>query len=147
MAAKFKRTIDASTKTTKQLRSRYEIAHVEHFVKTVESARSGADWETEVARIIAEMQSGDDETRARAVREICPCRMPWQVFNRLRKAAKRLQHDPNPLVAANARHIEVDAERVMAMEGSLERIRERDEGVGDSQARSSLKRRKKLPRQ
>jgi hypothetical protein len=146
LATKFKRTIDASTKTTKQLRSRYEIAHVEHFVQTVERARSGADWETEAARIIAGMQSGDDETRARAVREICPCRMPWQMFNRLRKAAKRLQHDPNPTVAANARHIEVDAKLVMAMEGSLERILERDGSVADEEVRGSLKRRKKLPR-
>ncbi|MFZ0681214.1 hypothetical protein [Candidatus Binatus sp.] len=87
------------------------------------------------------MQSADAEIRARAVREICPCKMPWPVFYQLRKAAKRLQNDPDPKVAKNARHIEVDATQVMAFEGSLERIRERMESVDDEQARRSLRRR------
>lgn|SRR5579862_718875 len=126
----------------KPVRSPDHIAHIEHFVQTVESARSGADWEAEAARIADEMQSVDAEIRARAVREICPCKMPWPVFNRLRKAAKRLQHDPDPKVARNARHIEVDATQVMTMEGSLERIRERMEGLNDDPALSSLKRRR-----
>jgi hypothetical protein len=142
LVIKSDRETDASTKTAKPHRSRREIAHVEHFVQTVEKARVGVDWETEAARIVAEMQSADDETRARAVREICPCAMPWEIFNRLRQAAKRLQHDPNPKVAKNARHIEVDAKLVMAFEGSFERIRERMETVEDEQARSSLKRRR-----
>jgi hypothetical protein len=144
LATKSKRTIDALTRTTKPVRSRGHIAHIEHFVQTVENARSGADWEAEAARIADEMQSADTEIRARAVREICPCKMPWPVFNRLRKAAKRLQHDPDPKVAKNARHIEVDATQVMTMEGSLERIRERMESVDDEQARRSLKRRHEI---
>jgi hypothetical protein len=142
LVTKSDRKTNASTKTAKPHRSRHAIAYVEHFVQTVENARSGVDWETEAARIIAEMQSADDETRARAVREICPCTMPWEVFNRLRTAAKRLQQDANPRVARNARHIEVDAKLVMAFEGSLERIRERMESVEDEEARSSLKRRR-----
>jgi len=141
LVTKSDRKTDASTKAPKPHRSRREIAHVEHFVQTVEKARSGVDWAVEAARIIAEMQSADDETRARAVREICPCTMPWEVFNRLRTAAKRLQHDPNPKVAKNARHIEVDAKLVMAFEGSFERIREQMESVEDEEARGSLKRR------
>lgn len=142
MATKSKGTIDALTKTTKPVRSRDHIAHIEHFVQTVDNARSGADWEIEAARIADEMQSDEAEIRARAVRKICPCKMPWPVFNRLRKAAKRLQHDPDPKVAANARHIEVDATQVMTMEGSLERIRERMEIVDEEVTRSSLKRRR-----
>lgn len=130
----------------KPLRSRHAIAHVEHFVQTVENARAGVDWETEAARIAAEMESADDEVRARALREICPCRMPWPVFNRMRKMAKRLQHDPNPKVAKNALHIEVDATQVMAFEGSFERIRERMETVEEEDSRSSLKRRRQRSR-
>jgi hypothetical protein len=141
LVTQFDPKTDAFRKTAKPHRSRREIAHVEHFVQTVEKSRAGVDWEAEAARIVAEMQSADDETRARAVREICPCAMPWEVFNRLRQAAKRLQHDPNPKVAKNARHIEVDAKLVMAFDGSFERIRERMESVEDEQARSSLKRR------
>jgi hypothetical protein len=139
LVTKSDREIAILGKTAKPHRSRHAIAYVEHFVQTIDKARSGVDWETEAARIIAEMQSADDETRARAVREICPCTMPWKVFNRLRTAAKRLQHDPNPKVAKNARHIEVDAKLVLAFEGSFERIRERMESV--EEARSSHKRR------
>jgi hypothetical protein len=142
LGTKSKRTKDALTSPTRPVRSPGHIAHIEHFVQTVEGARSGADWEVEANRIADEMQSADAEVRARAVREICPCKMPWQVFNRLRKAAKRLQHDSDPKVAKNARHIEVDAKQVMTMEGSLERIRERMESVDDERARSSLKRRR-----
>jgi len=62
--------------------------------------------------------------RARAVRQICPCRMPWSVFHRLRKAAKQLQQDPDPDVRANALHIEEDARMVASMEGEMERLHE-----------------------
>jgi hypothetical protein len=76
---------------------------------------------------LAELESPDERVRARAVRQICPCRMPWPVFYRLRKAAARLKRDPSPLVRANALHIEVDARTVREREAMIERLRERDE--------------------
>lgn len=139
MAGKDRRPKDAMTLSRNALRSRHEIAHVEHFVATVESERSQSDWDGEVERILLEMKSPDDETRARAVREICPCRMPWAAFYRLRKAAKRLQHDPNPKVAANALHIEVDARQVAMSEGRLELMREHQETAHEESARAGSK--------
>src|SRR5262249_46440447 len=93
-----------------------QIEHMEQLVAEVERRRSGYA-EADVERLLAEMQSPDEEARARAVREICPCRMPWEVFDRLRRAAKRLQKDPSPLVRANALHIEQDAREVASTEG------------------------------
>ncbi|HLK55185.1 MAG TPA: hypothetical protein VKU00_01390 [Chthonomonadaceae bacterium] len=85
------------------------------------------------------MQSEDEVTRANAVRQICSCRMPWDVFFRLRKAAKRLQHDPSPLVRANALHVEEDARMVAGFEAQMERIQEYEEEA----ASPSYKRQKK----
>lgn len=70
------------------------------------------------------MGSEDGATRAAAVRRICPCRMPREVFDRLRRDAKRLQKDPSPLVRANARHVEQDAREVASTEGQYERWQE-----------------------
>lgn len=141
MAGKSRRQKDAIALTRNPLRSRYEIAHLQHFVATVESERSRSDWDGEVERILLEMKSSDDETRARAVREICPCRMPWEAFYRLRKAAKRLQHDPNSKVAAAALHVEVDARQVAMSEGRIELMREHQEAAHEkSKERRSARR-------
>ena len=83
--------------------------------------------EADVARILSGMQSADETTRANAVREICPCRMPWEVFNRLRKAARPLRQDPSPLVRANALHVEEDAGEIASLESLAERLQEWEE--------------------
>ena len=54
--------------------------------------------------------------------------MPWEVFDRLRKAAKPLQKDPSPLVRADALHIEEDAREVASLESLSERLQEWEEG-------------------
>jgi hypothetical protein len=109
---------------TKQRLSPSNRTYIEEFLKKVEEARTRPFPEEAIERLLAEMQSEDPITRANAVREICPCRMPWEVFNRLRKAAKRLQKDPDPTVRANALHVEEDARMVASMEGEIERKRE-----------------------
>lgn len=99
--------------------------YVEQFLGKVEAERAQAtEEEWDVERLLADMQSPDPVVRVKAVRQICPCRMPWGVFHRLRKAAKRLQHDPDPDVRANALHIEEDARKVASMEGEMEWLHE-----------------------
>jgi hypothetical protein len=78
------------------------------------------------------MDSADEQTRARAVRRICPCRISWEAFSRLRHEAKRLQNDASPLVRANALHIEKDFDRVLYYEARSEEIEEQE---GESQSR------------
>src|SRR5262245_19041655 len=112
--------------TDKVFTSRHERAHVEFFVRTVEEQRSEKSASGEVERILAELRSTDENIRARAVREICPCRMPMDVFFQLRKAAKQLQKDPSPLVGANAFHIEKDFDCVTRYEAQYDALQERD---------------------
>jgi hypothetical protein len=112
----------------KQLVSPSQMEYMERHLAEVERRRSQPIGEGDIERILAGMQSQDEVTRAHAVRQICPCRMPWEVFDRLRKAAKPLQKDPSPLVRANALHIEEDAREVASLEALSERLQEREEG-------------------
>jgi hypothetical protein len=112
----------------KPLVSPSQKEYMERHLAEVERRRSQAIGEADIERILADIQSADEVTRANAVRQICPCRMPWEVFDRLRKAAKPLQKDPSPLVRANALHIEEDAREVASLEALSERLQEREEG-------------------
>jgi hypothetical protein len=95
------------------------------------SQRAGA---ADVAHLLSALQSPDEDTRAQAVRQVCPCRRPWANFDRLRKAAQRLQHDPSPLVRAKALHVAEDAREIAALEALQARLAERDEGRDDAAA-------------
>jgi len=101
-------------------------AHLEHFVATVALQRAQPVAEAEVERILAALAANDAVVRARAAREVCPCRMPWPVFYRLRKAVARLRRDPSPLVRATALHVEVDARSVREREAIMAALHERE---------------------
>jgi hypothetical protein len=103
--------------------------YVERFLEGVEKERAQAHGDGEIESILAGLESDDECTRAAAVRQICPCRTPVEVFRQLRKAAKHLQRDANPLVRANALHIEEDARKVESIESELERAREQEESA------------------
>src|SRR5205823_11590985 len=107
-----------------------QIEHMEGMLANVERRRARPFSEADVQHLLADMGSPDEMTRMRAVRDVCPCRMPWEVFDRLRRAAKPLQKDPSPLVRANARHIEQDAREVASMESLSERYRSEERRVG-----------------
>ncbi len=108
------------------------IAYMERKLACVEEKRSHPPDAADIARILAEMQSADDRVRAQAVREVCPCRMSWDVFAHVRKAAQRLRNDPSPLVRANALHVEEDAREIAALESLRERLAEHEEGVAEA---------------
>jgi len=107
-------------------------AHLEFFVTTVEQQRACVLDDAGVERILTELESEDEWIRARAVRQVCPCRVPWPLFYRLRKAAARLKRDPSPLVRANALHVELDARTVRDREATMERLRVREERRGEA---------------
>jgi hypothetical protein len=100
---------------------------MERKLASVAQKRSHAPTAADIDRIVAEMQSADEQTRAQALRQVCPCHLPWDSFDQLRKAAKRLQHDSSPLVRANALHVEEDAREIAALEALHERVVEYDE--------------------
>jgi hypothetical protein len=111
----------------KQFVSPSQRDYVERHLAEVERHRSQPVGEADIERILTDLQSAEEVTRANAVRQICPCRMPWEVFERLRKAAKPLHKDPSPLVRANALHIEEDAREVASLEAIAERLQEWEE--------------------
>ena len=53
----------------------------------------------------------------------------WEVFSEVRSAAKRLQHDPSPLVRAQAQHVEEDARELAALEALQNWTEEHDEDM------------------
>jgi hypothetical protein len=110
-------------------------AYMKNFLQTVENERAQPYTEEDIQNIRAGMSSEDEQTRAKAVLAICPCRMSWEVFHEFRKSAKRLQQDISPLVRANARHIEEDAHKVASIEAQMENLEEFDAGDCSPQKR------------
>jgi hypothetical protein len=102
-------------------------AYMQRKLACLEAKRSRSPSTADIERLLAEMCSPDEQVRAQAVREVCPCRLPWDAFGQVRQAAKRLQRDPSPLVRANALHVEEDAGEIAAMETLREWIAEHDE--------------------
>lgn len=104
--------------------TRGQQQHVAFFVETKRRERDQPFTAEEEARILNDMAAADPAVRARAVRTICPCKISYERFLRLRKAAKRLQKDPDPMVRANAFHVEEDARMVATFESQYERMQE-----------------------
>ena len=120
--------------------ARSHRAYVQNFVARLEEKRSRGWTEADIDRILRGMESEDEAVRAAAVREICPCRMPDELFFKLRAAAKRLQHDSSPIVRESARHIEEDARMVASFEAQAEHWAEESERP---EARSAKPRRRR----
>jgi len=118
-------------------------AYLEAKLACVEQKRSRAPNAEAIARLLAEMRSPDEQVRARAVRQVCPCRLPWEVFSEVRTEAKRLQHDPSPLVRAQAQHVEEDARELTALEALQNWTEEHDDAVGASAPRSERRGRRR----
>jgi hypothetical protein len=60
-------------------------------------------------RFQEDLVSPDAEVRARAARQICPCRLGWEVFERCMEQVEPLRKDPSPDVRAAALHVFEDA--------------------------------------
>jgi hypothetical protein len=119
------------------------LAYMERKLASVEHRRSNPPSPVDIARILAEMQSPDEEVRAHAVEQLCPCRVPWDTLHQLRKAAQWLQRDPSPMVRANARHVEEDAREIEALESFRAWITEREPGPNEAPRRSKGRRRQR----
>ena len=107
-------------------------AYMQRKLACIEAKRSRSPCAADIERLLAAMRSPDEQIRAWAVREVCPCRLPWDAFHQVRQAAKRLQRDPSPLVRANALHVEEDAREIAAMEALREWNTEHEEDVEEA---------------
>ena len=121
-------------------------AYMERKLACVDQQRSHPSSAVDIARLLTAMQSPDEDTRAQAVRQVCPCRLPWDVFGQVRKAAQRLQYDPSPRVRAQAFHVEEDAREIAALEALREWAVEHDEVVAEAARRPRRRgRRRHMP--
>ena len=62
--------------------------------------------------VLHDIQSSDEKVRASAVRSLCPCRSGWEPFEANLELIRQLQHDPSPVVRANALHLFEDADEM-----------------------------------
>ncbi len=111
----------------------------------VEQERAHLLSEADIQRILADLQSPDEQIRAKAVVEVCPCRVPWEVFRRLRKAVKPLQEDPSLIVRAHARHVEQDAREIESVEALAEQLSyddDREHGTRQREPRAKRRERR-----
>ncbi len=111
-----------------------KLAHVEH-------DRSHPVTADDLQRILKDLESREEELRANALQEVCPCRVSWESFELFRKPALRLRKDPSPVVRKLAHHIEEDAKEVAALEAQRERELEREDSVTDRGKDKSRRRR------
>ena len=110
---------------------RSRLEYMARKLAEVQAERACAAGAGDVARLLEELRSPDEQVRARAVREVCPCRLPWEVFEQLRKPVQRLRRDPSPVVRRLALHAEEDARMVAELEALRERAEELSENADD----------------
>ena len=96
-----------------------------------EERRRAALTDEDIRALIESYGSSDPAVRAKALRSSCPCHVPWDVYERLRKPALRLRRDPDPDVSALALHLEEDARGLERMEADVRRWADEDERIAD----------------
>lgn len=125
------------------LRSSHHRRYIERALAEVEADRARARDEIDVEQVLEQMRSPDEDVRVRALRACCPCHVPWEIFERVRKPAQRLRRDPSARVRAVALHLEEDARCIAAMEAQVARMEEHEADVADYAYRSRERRRRR----
>src|SRR5437879_2662144 len=97
--------------------------------------------EPDVNQIVANFKAPDDATRGKAVRQVCPCRMGWEVFQETMEDLSKMTKDPSPYVRAQALHVFEDAYGMQSMESRKEK------DTLDAQDRDAVKRARQEDRQ
>jgi hypothetical protein len=73
-------------------------------------------WQTprtiDLERVLADLDAPDECIRAQAVRNLCPCRVGYAIYEQYIPEVKRLQKDASELVRKAAPHVEEDAFRL-----------------------------------
>jgi hypothetical protein len=97
--------------------------------------------EPDVNQIVAEFKAPDEVTRGKAVRQVCPCRLGWEVFQETMEDLGEMTKDPSPYVRAQALHVFEDAYGLQSMESRKEK------DTLDAQDRDAIKRARQEDRQ
>ncbi len=81
-------------------------------MKTTRKERRRTPRTINIECVLADLSAPDEQTRARAVRNLCPCRVGYAIYEQYRPEVKRLQKDASALVRKAALHVEEDAFRL-----------------------------------
>src|SRR5712692_9653247 len=97
--------------------------------------------EPDVNQIMADFKAPDEAARGKAVRQVCPCRMGWEIFQDTMEDLSKMTKDPSPYVRAQALHVFEDAYGMQSMESRKEK------DTLDAQDRDAIKRARQEDRQ
>ncbi len=79
---------------------------------TTRKARLQNPHPIDIQQVLVDLNAPDACTRARAVRNLCPCRVGYAIYEQYMPEVKRLQKDKSLLVRKAALHVEEDAFRL-----------------------------------
>jgi hypothetical protein len=96
--------------------------------KRSRAARRPVD--TEMVR--SGLESSDDQVRLRVLRQCCPCRSGYSVYEAFRSEVWRLRKDPHPEIRKLALHIEQEACAIESKVNRLELGAEQGFSAGDA---------------
>ncbi len=82
-------------------------------------------------RLRSDLDSPDDQLRLRALRQCCPCRSGYSVYETFRSDVRRLRKDPHPEIRKLALHIEQEACDIESKVNRLEDATEQGFPAGD----------------
>lgn len=75
----------------------------------------------DLAAALEDLGSSHDEVRACALEHLCPCRSPWEVYERHRDIIRAFMKDPSWLVRQTALQIEREVVEMEAVRAAWER--------------------------
>jgi len=76
----------------------------------------------DIERVLADVQSPDEEVRGKAVREFCPCHAGWETFEQHVVVVSRLTRDKSRAVRAHALHVFQDAAEMHSLGDPAHRL-------------------------
>jgi len=124
-----------------------QIDYMKRRLAQVAADRASPPTEEEIVQILFDLHSPDATVRAAALQKISPCHLAWAIFEPLRKAAKRLQKDPDPTVRMLALQVEEDAEEIASLEAMRDLLEEEEEGRDDWKQQERKRNKKQRYRQ
>ncbi len=114
----------------------------EHLARVDSERRHAPVTDDDIRSLVASYSSPDPVVRARALRQSCPCHVPWDVYEQLRPYALKLRRDRDTSVRAVAVHLEEDARSLRGMEAAVRRWEDEDERIADIRHERTRRRRR-----
>jgi hypothetical protein len=93
--------------------------------------------------MLSNLQSRDELVRGKAVSDLCPCRVGWELFEQYVDIVSRLTKDSSPQVSAIALHVIRDAALLQSIGDAEYRFQSVEDALGKTVRRSGRFKRRK----